>query len=172
MNVSRVFPMIGVIAGAVFIFVNAGGLDDPWSLIARIVGGVAVIAAAWFGIIRRRDNPPTEVTRRSIRTYWLCVAAEAVAIPVGANLISNVWGHPELGALWVVFVVGAHFLPAKAFGYRSFTTLGITMIVVALAGAALALSVDAVAAPSGAVLAGFILLGFTSMAGKPAPVGV
>lgn len=154
---------IGSIGGLVFVLVNAGGLPGVLPLVVRIAGVAAFAAAMW--VVMRRPTPAGDPpTRQSLRTYWIAVAAEVVAILLGANIINRVFERPELTVCWVVLVVGVHFLPfAKAFDAPVFTPLAWSLIGLAVAGGALALATTATAAAATAVIAGFVLLGFSSL---------
>lgn len=101
-----------------------------------------------------------------MRTYWLAVLAEVLAIPLGAQVINRVFDQPKLVVLWVVAVVGMHFLPfARAFCAPVFIPLSWTLIGLAAAGAALTVGVDTGFAAATAVLAGVVLLAFAATAG-------
>lgn len=162
MPLNRIFALVGTAFGAVFVLVNAGGLPTPVAWSARAVGLLLVITDVWFGILRDRSRPDL-LDRRSARTYWLAVAAEVVAIPVGAAVIGTALGRPELVVLWVVFVVGAHFLPARAFGIGRWAALGLVMMAIAVVFAVAALAFGPVWAAAGAVLAGLAMLGSVAL---------
>ncbi|GAA2285810.1 hypothetical protein GCM10009853_046020 [Glycomyces scopariae] len=159
--------LIGAIGGLVFILVNAGGLPGPLPLILRIAGVAAFALVLWA--VSRRPGPGGEPpSRKAMRTYWICVAAMVVAIPVGAALINNVLERPELTVCWVVLIVGAHFLPfARAFDAPVFTQLGWALIGLAVVGGAVTLATSGVAAAGTAVLAGVVLLLFSAFGGRP-----
>ena len=161
--------LIGSIAGLVFIVANAGQLGQPTALVVRAVGVVAFLVVLWLAVLRRsaRASASGRPERRAMRVYWTCVLAEVIAIPVGVQVVSRGFGRADLGAVWVVFVVGVHFLPfASAFRAPLFRWLGRTMIVLAVLGGGVAVLADAAAAPWTAVLAGVVLLGF-SLGGRP-----
>ncbi|MFD1049576.1 FAD-dependent oxidoreductase, partial [Kibdelosporangium lantanae] len=50
----------------------------------------------------------------AMRVYWTCVVAEVVGFFVGAQVITRVFDRPDLVVVWVVLVVGAHFVPFAA----------------------------------------------------------
>jgi hypothetical protein len=152
--------VIGAVAGLVFVLANAGEL--PAAAAFRVAGVIAFVLV--IVVLRRGPAPePPQPSRTALRTYLLCVAGEVVAIPVGALVIRGLDGPSELVVVWVVFVVGVHFLPfARAFGLPVFGVLAWTLIVLAVAGGALTLAVDASAGPWTAVAAGFVLLGFAA----------
>ncbi|MEU5870291.1 hypothetical protein AB0A73_01870 [Glycomyces sp. NPDC047369] len=153
---------IGSIGGLVFVLVNAGGLPGPLPLIARIAGVAAFALAVW--VVMRRAPAGRPPARESLRTYWIAVAAEVVAIILGANIINRVFERPELTVCWVVLVVGVHFLPfAKAFDAPVFRPLAWSLIALGAAGGALTVATSAAAAAATAVLAGFVLLAFSSL---------
>ncbi len=162
MHLSRIFTLIGIAFGAMFVFVNAGDLPDPWPLVARISGGVAAIAAIWSGMTRPTPTTPAP-DAQALRAYWMALAFELIAIPVGAMVLNIVFDRPELVVLWVVLVVGAHFLPANAFGVPHISLLGGVLIVMAIAGAVGTLTIDDQIAPTVAVITGFVLLAFSAM---------
>jgi hypothetical protein len=152
--------LIGVVAGALFILINAGGTSA--AVAVRIVGVVLVLAALWWGVVRAPASAPAGLSTRAGRIYWISVLAEIVAIPAGASVINNVFDRSELTVLWVVAVVGVHFLPfSRAFGQPMYAWLGSMLILLALAGAAITLATGSDSAPSWfAVTAGVVLLGF------------
>ena len=95
------------------------------------------------------------------RTYWICVSAEVLAIFIGAQVILRVLQRPELSLVWVVFVVGVHFVPfARAFSLTRFAVLGAVLMAIAVAGGLVTLLVTPLGSPWTGVLAGFALLGF------------
>jgi hypothetical protein len=152
--------VIGAVAGLVFVLANAGEL--PAALAFR-VAGLVVFGLVLVVLLRGPATAPPRPRPGALRTYVLCVVGEIVAIPVGAAVIRGLSGPPELIVVWVVFVVGVHFLPfARAFELPVFALLGWTLIVLALVGGALTLAVDATAGPWTAVIAGFVLLGFAA----------
>ena len=158
----RLGSFIGAIAGLLFVLLNAGPLGSPASVVLRVVGVAAFVLAVWYAVVRTRSWPPDpHLDTAAVRTYWICVIAETLAIPLGVLVLVRVLDQPDLTPAWVVFVVGAHFLPfARAFGVELFTLLAWALIAVAVIGAL----VTALGAPLGAaaagVLAGFLLLAF------------
>lgn len=142
---------------------NAADFPSPADTATRVAGAVAFLAVIWFAVLK--PGPAVEApepSRNAVRVYWLCVVFEVIAIPVGAQVITRAFERPDLVILWVVLVVGVHFVPfAKAFSLPLFGFLGWTLVGIAAAGTAAALTVDAVAAPVAGVAAGFILLGFS-----------
>lgn len=165
MSLSRVAALVGISFGAVFVFVNAGALPEPWPLAVRGLGLVLVLVAVWFGVVRADDAEAPPFDKTSVRTYWLSVVVEVIAIPVGAFIISSVLDRPKITVLWVVFVVGAHFLPAKSFGIGRFAELGVVMMALAVVGAVVTLTIRTSAAPIAAVLAGVVMLVFSATGG-------
>jgi len=153
---------IGAIAGLVFVLINAGAV--PASLIWRIVAAVVFAAIIWFIVLRGPEVSQVSPSRAALRTYGIAVAAMVVAIPVGAVIISNVLDRPNAVLVWVVFVVGAHFLPfAHAFGLPIFRWLSASMVLASVIGAIPALaSNSATAAGWTGVVAGFVLLFFSA----------
>lgn len=161
MGLSRIFAAVGIIFGMVFVLVNASGLPAGWDVAAR-VGGVALGIGAVGRMLLSRA--PEDRWSGSARTYWVAVCIEVVAIPVGATILNRVLEQPDLVVLWVVFVVGAHFLPARAFGIGRYAELGVVLMLLAVISAAVYLIADIAWAPSaGAVMAGAALLGFAAV---------
>jgi hypothetical protein len=152
--------LIGAIAGAAFILINAGGTDA--AVLIRVVGIVLFVAAVTWGVLRAPQSEPASLSPQAGRIYWLSVLAEIVAIPVGASLINNVFDRPELTVLWVIAVVGLHFLPfSRAFATPMYVWLGVTMILLAVIGAIVTIAADSDSAPPWfAVVTGVVLLGF------------
>jgi len=154
--------VIGAVAGLVFVLVNAGAV--PGAVVWRIAGAVAFAAVVWF-VVRGPQLTPAPPSREALRTYGLSVVAMLVALPVGAGIISNVLDDPDAVLVWVVFVVGAHFLPfARAFHLPVFLWLSLSLVIVSLVGAVPALALGSeTAAGWTAVAAGFVLLGFSAI---------
>jgi hypothetical protein len=95
-----------------------------------------------------------------MRVYWICVAAEVVGFFVGNQVLVRVFDRPDLVVVWVVLVVGAHFVPfAAAFHAPTLLVLDWTMIGLTVLGGELTVVVDPVLAPWTAILAGVGLLG-------------
>ncbi len=109
-----------------------------------------------------------------VRTYGISVTAMVLLIPVGASIITNVLDKPNAVIVWVVFVVGAHFLPfARAFDLPVFAWLAAAMMLVAVVGAVPTLaSNSAVAAGWTGVAAGFVVLAFSAVGPRLMRTGV
>lgn len=166
MQWERIAPAIGAVGGLAFILINAGELPSMPALVVRGVGVAAFAFVIWFAVLRRRpdEGPRDPVSPRAMRVYWISVAAEAAAIPVGAAVIASVLELPELTVCWVVLVLGVHFLPfAGAFELPIFAQMGWTLVGLALVGGALALTVTEQAAAWSAIAAGAVLLGFSAL---------
>ncbi|GAA2332178.1 hypothetical protein GCM10009854_04230 [Saccharopolyspora halophila] len=158
----RALALVGIVFGAVFVLVNAGGLPGPWDGVARIAGVCLIVTAAWRGLIRAR--PLEDTWPGSARAYWIAVGVEIVAIPAGAVVLNRVLELPDLVVLWVVFVVGAHFLPARMFAIGRYAELGVVLMLLAVGSAAAHLAAGLSWVPSlGAVLAGMVLLAFAAI---------
>ena len=123
--------LIGAAGGALFVLVNAAEL--PGSTTLR-VAGVVLFAAAVVVALRAPDDGSRPPPPRALKIYGWCVAGEVLAIPVGAAILRAL-DRPELVRVWVVLVLGVHFVPfAKAFGEPIFRALGVVLILIALAG--------------------------------------
>ncbi|MGH8879028.1 MAG: hypothetical protein ACRD0P_17085 [Stackebrandtia sp.] len=162
----RIGALIGSIFGLVFMMVNAGELGEPTALVVRVAAVVLFLAALWFGFIRvpAPASPPEKPSRAAMRVYWTSVLFEVISIPLGAMFITQVLELPDVVVVWVVFVVGVHFLPfARAFAAPVFAVLSRVLIGLAMLGAVLTVAVSAVFAAWTAVLAGVVLLGFSAL---------
>ena len=163
---------VGVVAGLAFVAFNVGGLPDPWPVLLWAAGFVAAVVAAVV-IVRAPAVVAEPPSRQAMRVYGWCVTAMIVAIPVGASLLNGPLDAPELTVVWVVAVVGAHFLPfASAFEAPVFRSLAWTMLAVAVVGTAVTLLVGKDAAPATAVVAGFVLLGFAAHGARTGGAGI
>ena len=101
---------IGAAFGLVFVLVNSGDVDTPWSWVLRALGVVAfvgVIVRAWG-----RAGVSIQPRPAALRVYWVSVALEAVALVAGSRLL-DAQGRAAYGVAWVAFVVGFHFLPSR-----------------------------------------------------------
>jgi hypothetical protein len=175
----RVGSLVGAVAGLVFIEVNAGALPDPVGAVVRVVGVLAFLAVLWFSVLRRRSGADRgtdgggRMSSEGVRVYWFSVLAEVVCIPLGALVLNQVFHRPELVVVWVVAVVGAHFLPfARIFHAPLFVRLAWTLIALAAAGALATLLISTTFAPIAAVLAGVALLGFAVGASLSRPTSL
>ena len=154
---------IGAVFGLVFVLVNTGVVDSPWSWLLRALGVVAflgVMALAWG-----RDDVPVQPRAAALRVYWICVVLEVVALVLGSRLLAD-HGRAEYGVAWVAFVVGFHFLPfAWAFRTPSFLPLGILLMALGVVGAALGIAGagDEAIALSAGVGSGYVLLGWAGL---------
>jgi hypothetical protein len=150
--------LIGAIGGLVFVLANSGELAAGTALKAV---AVVLFVVTLVAIARGSAPPPPPPTPDAIRTYWLCVTGEVLAIPGGAAVLRGL-DHEELVPIWVVLVVGVHFVPfARAFATPLFAWLGLLLIATSIAGGAVSLAGWDDAAPWTAVAGGFMLLGFS-----------
>lgn len=163
MRTRPVGSIIGAIAGLTFVLVNAGSV--PACLLWRTAAVVGFVAIAWFVVLRGPEVERVTPSRAALRTYAISVTAMVVAIPVGATIINNVFDRPHAVLAWVVFVVGAHFLPfARAFALPVFSRLAASLMLVSVIGAVATLASDGAAAAGGTgVTAGFVLLVFSAL---------
>lgn len=146
-----------------FVFVNSAAV--PATSVWRVLAVVAAIAIIFFVVVRGPSIEPVPPSRSAVRTYGISVTAMVVLIPVGASIINNVLEKPNAVIVWVVFVVGAHFLPfARAFDLPVFAWLSAGMMLVAVIGAVPTFaSNSAVAAGWTGVAAGFVVLLFSAV---------
>lgn len=160
MDGRRLGSIVGATGGLGFVLGSAGGLPATvlWQLLA-VVLGVAVLVGVW----RSTAPAPPPPSRAGLRLYGICVVAMLVAIPLGARLLTLA-DLEHLVRVWVVLVVGLHFLPfVRVFGTPLFTALGVALVGVAVLGLALSAAAggDSTTWPAAtAVAAGFVLLGF------------
>src|SRR5690625_425759 len=154
---------IGAVAGLAFVWFNSGAV--PATLFLRIAAAIWFIAVMWFVVIRGPRILQAPPSRSALRTYGISVTAMILAIPLGAQVITNVLNAPEAVLIWVIFVVGVHFIPfASVFRLPVFYWLAGGMIAIAAGGAAFALvAASALAAEWAAVAAGFVLLYFSTI---------
>ena len=158
----QVGSIIGAVAGLMFVFVNAGNLSDPWQLVLRLIGVLAALVVLGM-VVRSPAESPVPPSRQAFRVYGWSVLAMVVAIPLGSSLLNGPLDVPEFTVLWVIAVVGAHFLPfASAFDAPIFRPLALTMLALAAIGAMATFIVGADAASLTAVAVGFLLLGFVA----------
>lgn len=160
MRSERIGSAVGAVGGPAFVLANAPALGSPLDLAARVVGVLLFLAVLALAVVGRRggraEAPPS---RRQIRTYGFSVLGMVLAIAAGARLLT--WtGYGDLSVLWVVLVVGLHFLPfARTFAQPLFTVLGWSLVALAVLGAALTLALrDSDLAGATAVVAGLVLL--------------
>lgn len=161
----RLGSTIGATGGVTFVLVNAGSLSDIASVVLRIVGIASFGLVVWYAVIRTRNWPAGPLpSAPAMRMYWACVAAEVLAIVLGAQVLIRVLGEPDLILDWVVLVVGLHFLPfAQAFRLPIFTVLGALLIAVALVGGLVTITVSPTGSTWAGVTAGFLLLTFAAL---------
>lgn len=161
MRTKPIGSIVGAIGGVVFVAVNAAGV--PATFVWIVAAAVLFLAIMWFVVLRGPEVHQDPPSRSALRTYGISVMAMIVAIPAGSALISNVLEKPNAVLVWVVFVIGAHFLPfATAFHLPVFRWLSASLVIAAVIGAVPALANDsAVAAAWTGVAAGFLLLLFS-----------
>lgn len=155
----RLASLIGAVAGALFIVINAGHTGAAAGPI-RVVGVVLFVMALTWGVVRAPVSATTEPSPQAWRIYRTSVVAEIAAIPLGAIILTQVFDRPDLTPLWVVAVVGVHFLPfSRAFETPIYTWLGATMILLAVGGTIVTVASGSDSAPAWiAVGAGVALL--------------
>ena len=155
--------VIGAIAGLAFVLINVGTVPAP--LLWRLLAASGFVAIIFFVVLRGSEADQVSPSRSAVRTYGISVAAMVLAIPLGATIITNVLDRPNAVLVWVVFVVGVHFLPlAHAFHLPVFRWLSASLVVVSVVGAVPTLTSDsATTAGRTGVAAGFVLLLFAAV---------
>lgn len=162
---TRLPALIGTGFGLLFVLINAGSLPAPWPLPVR-VAGVVLTAAVVARVLIRPTAPAPRPEPSAMRTYWRWVGIEGLAIFAGTFLLGRL-GLGEFGVLWVIAVVGVHFLPfATAFGRRTYAVLGWVLIALALLGALLAALIGGTGTGLAGVAAGVVLLTFAATFGR------
>ncbi len=163
---------VGAVFGLVFVVINSGGLPMAIRIVLLALAALAFLAVLLLAMRDARvsrarpssgNGPPFG------RGYWIIVAVEAVALFVGARLVSE-FLRPELGVAWVSFVVGVHFFSLGwLFRLGRFHVLAVLITACGIAGFVLgALGLlPGIAIVSG-VLPGFVLLAFALWAMLPA----
>ncbi len=190
--------LVGVGFGLVFVLVNSAGLGG-WTTVLR-VAAVVVAVVVVVDLVRRLGpaagpggpaaaSDPTEATdpigatgpaARRVgpwsRGYLLVVAAEAVALFGGVQVVVRLLDAPRYAIAWVAFVVGVHFVGlALLWRVRRFHLLAAAMVglaVVAVVAGAAGAS-DAVVRLVAGVGSGVVLLVFAATSGRrlgPGPV--
>lgn len=154
MNGRQIGGLIGAVGGLSFVLSNAGEL--PVSMLWRVLGVFGFVTAVGLMLAKAPAAPPVPAPR-ALRTYWLCVLGEVLAIPAGAAVLRAL-GHVDLVPAWVVLVVGVHFLPfATAFKVPMFRTLGLVLVGIAVLGMGGTLAGVELGVRIAAVAAGFVL---------------
>lgn len=176
----RIGSVIAGAFGLVYVLVNAGPLPAAWTLTLRVLAAAAFVAVL-VSVVRSGLSGPHRDDHRGGqqrlvfgRAYWLVVAAEAVALFLGARLLSGPLHAPDAGVAWVSVVVGVHFFAlAAVFGEHFFHWLGAVITACGVLG--LVLAATGAAEPTialvGGVVPGAVLLGFGRWgAGRIEPV--
>lgn len=162
---TRLPALIGIGFGLLFVLINAGALPAPWPLPVRVTGLVltaAVVARVLTGAVAPAPRPEPS----AMRTYWRWVGIEGLAIFAGTFLLGRL-GLGQFGVLWVIAVVGVHFIPfATAFRRPAYATLGWVLITLAVLGALLAVLLGATGSALAGVSAGMVLLVFAATFGR------
>jgi hypothetical protein len=164
MTPEKLGSLIGAVFGLVFVLVNAATLPPGIGTLVRVLGVVAFLLVL---VALRRPRRSVAVARPARgglgMGYWLVVAAEVLAFPVGVRVLSGPLDAPDGGVAWVALIVGLHFnVLAVVWAERLFHWLGASMALCGLVGLALALTGSPKAATGtvGGVLPGALLLAF------------
>lgn len=123
---------IGAVAGIAWSLWAASGLAHLSAVAGVIVGVLGVVVGLLILVPTARARRSTPVRPRassmfSSGRYWLVVVAEFAAIIVGTVLLSGT-GYSAYTPVWVVFVVGVHFLGFGRFFWKGFYLLGGALI--------------------------------------------
>ncbi len=167
--------VIGGIAGAAYIVINASPLGEPTAAALRILAVAAlvwVLAQAWRW---RASTPQTRAGRAGFGTaYWAVVALEVALIFGGRALIVGPLDEPRDLAPWLSLVVGLHFFAfVKIFHKTTYLWLGLLVSVSAIVAFILVGSgaTPAAVAVFAAIIPGIVLLAFgvIRVPGAPTP---
>jgi hypothetical protein len=133
----RLGSLIGGIFGLIYVEVNAGSLPEPWGMALRVAAGAAFAGLIVLLALAGGAHTPTDRGAQSGfgRGYWLIVAGEVAAIPVGAALLNGPAGLPRAVVGWVSVVVGVHLMVLAAiWRLRLFCLLGVAITLCGVAG--------------------------------------
>lgn len=175
MSGAKVGSLIGAVGGLVFLLSNAGARPAPWSLLLRVLGGVAFLVVVALVLRARRIGKGVEPSRQQLRAYGLTVLAEVAAIVLGSRVLVGIFDLPTATLPWVTTVLGAHFLVfARVFDEPVFVWLGAAVTACGIAGLVMALAgsgqpgIDVVAGiMPGAIL--LVAVGQSAWVGRPRP---
>ena len=169
----QIGSLIGGAFGLAYVEANAGSLPSGATLALRVaavlafLGLLALLARDARGRAEEPDwrgGPPGGQFGTG---YWLVVAAEVVAIFVGAAVIRGPFGLEDAVVAWISVVVGTHFVALAEVwgGMRFFRYLGLAIGLCGLTGIAAdaAGASTAIVATLGGVLPGVLLLGAAYM---------
>jgi hypothetical protein len=105
----------------------------PLTVLAMAGLVVTVLAALVSARHRRGGSAMADVSRR--RRYLRVVVVEVIAIVIGA-VVLGVSGRSDYLALWILFVVGIHFVPlGQVFRITSLMVAGVVVTLVAVGAA-------------------------------------
>jgi len=126
-------------AGAMWLSWGQSGAPAGWAVPLTIMSAVGIIVAI-VGAVRTWQHRHGESAMSQLqgrRTYRRVVILEALIIAGGATAL-GITGHSAYIAAWVLFIVGAHFVPlGRLFRIDSLVVVGILVIMVSV-GAAIA----------------------------------
>ena len=128
-------------AGAMWLGWAQASPPTGWALPLSICSGLGLLVAIAAGVLvwRHRHGDSAMATTVGRRTYYRVVGIEGAVIAVGATVL-GVTGHSAYTAAWVLFIVGAHFLPlGRLFRIQSLMVVGVLSVVVSALAAILGL---------------------------------
>ncbi|MEU7892082.1 hypothetical protein AB0B45_04375 [Nonomuraea sp. NPDC049152] len=135
--------LVGAVFGAVFVIVNAPG--PLGSVIATVLRVAAALAAAyalflWFSAGRRlrsgaQPPQPPEGGTMFGRGYLLIVAAEAILLFGGLQVLRVMERPVETNVAWIALIVGVHFVAlAPVWKEPSIMIPGVVLTVLGIIG--------------------------------------
>ncbi|MEU4697003.1 hypothetical protein [Nonomuraea dietziae] len=105
--------LVGAVFGAVFVVVNAQSpLNTVTVNLLRVAACLAAAGVLAMWLVTARKERPAAGSRRNMfsRGYLIVVAAEAILLFGGIQVLAA-WERPEqTNVAWVAFVVGVHFI--------------------------------------------------------------
>ena len=130
-------------------------------LIPLRIGSVACLLVAIGSVVtvRRARSAASAMHDPVVRRHYRTVVGIEVALIVAGAAVLGPSGHPAYLAPWVLFVVGAHFIPlARVFADSGLITPGVLLMLIAAAaaitGAATTVAPSTVAGAGGGLVCG------------------
>jgi hypothetical protein len=150
------------VAGAMWLGWAQQGPPAGWSVPLAVASGLGVVVAVFGGVLawRRRHGDSAMAEPRGRRTYYRVVGIESLAIAVGSMLLA-ITGHSDYIAVWILFVVGVHFVPlGRLFRIRSLVVVGVALIPVSVVAAVIGLVWTVLPSAIAGGIGGVLLVGF------------
>ncbi len=149
-------------AGAMWLSWAQQGPPAGWPLPLAVGSGIGLLVAVLGGVLawRRRHGASAMSDPRGRRTYNRTVGIESAAIAAGSTAL-GITGHSAYIAVWILFVVGAHFVPlGRLFRIRSLVVVGVVLIPVSVTAAVIGLVWTVAPSAVAGGIGGLLLVGF------------